>query len=296
MTTRTLAQVIESIPTADGAGVKLRRSLGSQRGVHVDPFLMLDEFYSDNPDDYLAGFPAHPHRGFETVTYMLDGHMRHEDHLGNRGDLGPGDVQWMTAARGIIHSEMPLQSEGRMRGFQLWLNLPAKEKMKPAAYRDIPARDIPVVKLAGGGEVKVIAGTLQLDGASTAGPVNGPIKGGGAQLSTDPTYLDVRLPAGAVFNAPLPAGHNAFLYLYEGNAAIGAEGAAKPLPHRAAGVLSDGDEMRVQADAGGVRFLLLAAKPLREPVVQYGPFVMNTREEIEQAVADYRSGRLASAA
>jgi quercetin 2,3-dioxygenase len=284
VTTRTLAQVIESIPTADGAGVKLRRSLGSQRGVHVDPFLMLDEF------------PAHPHRGFETVTYMLDGHMRHEDHLGNRGDLGPGDVQWMTAARGIIHSEMPQQSEGRMRGFQLWLNLPAKEKMKPAAYRDVPARDIPVVKLAGGGEVKVIAGALHLDGAATAGPVNGPINGRGAQLSTDPMYLDVRLPAGAVFTAPIRAGYNAFLYLYEGSAVIGAEGVARPLPHRAAGVLSDGDELRVRADASGVQFLLLAARPLREPVVQYGPFVMNTREEIEQAVADYRSGRLASAA
>ena len=139
MNTRTLVQIIPSMPTSDGAGVKLRRSLGSQRGLHVDPFLMLDEFYSDDPDDYIAGFPAHPHRGFETVTYMLDGHMRHEDHLGNRGDLGPGDVQWMTAARGIIHSEMPQQSEGRMRGFQLWLNLPSREKMKPARYRDIPA-------------------------------------------------------------------------------------------------------------------------------------------------------------
>ena len=292
MTTRSLVQIIEAIATADGAGVRLRRSLGSQRGVHVDPFLMLDEFYSDNPDDYLAGFPAHPHRGFETVTYMLDGHMRHEDHMGNRGDLGPGDMQWMTAARGIIHSEMPQQSEGRMRGFQLWLNLPSKEKMKPAAYRDIPAREIPIVQLAGGGEVKVIAGALQLDGVSRAGPING----GGEQLSTDPMYLDVRLPAGAVFSAPISAGHNAFLYLYEGSATVGSEGAAKPLPHRAAGVLSDGDELRVQADAGGVRFLLLAARPLREPVVQYGPFVMNTREEIEQAVADYRSGRLASAA
>ena len=193
MSTRTLAHVIESMPTSDGAGVKLRRSLGSQRGLHVDPFLMLDEFYSDNPDDYIAGFPSHPHRGFETVTYMLDGHMRHEDHLGNRGDLGPGDVQWMTAARGIIHSEMPQQSEGRMRGFQLWLNLPSKEKMKPARYRDIPAGEIPRVSLPQGGEVKVIAGTLALDGDATSGPVNGR----GAKLSTDPLYLDVRLPAGA---------------------------------------------------------------------------------------------------
>jgi redox-sensitive bicupin YhaK (pirin superfamily) len=289
--TRTLVHVIESVPTSDGAGVKLRRSLGSQRGLHVDPFLMLDEFYSDNPDDYIAGFPAHPHRGFETVTYMLDGHMRHEDHLGNRGDLGPGSVQWMTAARGIIHSEMPQQSEGRMRGFQLWLNLPSKEKMKAAGYRDIPANEIPVVKLPLGGEVKVIAGTFVLNGGTSNGPVNG----NGAKRSTDPLYLDVRLPAGAEFSAPIAPGHNAFLYTYEGSAMIGTEGAAKPLPHRAAGVLSDGDVVRVQAGAEGVQFLLLAAKPLREPVVQYGPFVMNTREEIEQALADYRDGRLAAA-
>jgi quercetin 2,3-dioxygenase len=292
MNTRTLIHIIESMPTSDGAGVKLRRSLGSQRGLHVDPFLMLDEFYSDNPEDYIAGFPAHPHRGFETVTYMLDGHMRHEDHLGNRGDLGPGGVQWMTAARGIIHSEMPQQSEGRMRGFQLWLNLPSKEKMKPASYRDIPAAEIPLIRLPQGGEVRVIAGTLTLDGKATGGPVNG----GGTRLSTDPMYLDVRLPAAAEFSAPVTAGHNAFLYAYEGSAEIGAADAAKRLPHRAAGVLSDGDGVRVKAGAEGVRFLLLAARPLREPVVQYGPFVMNTREEIEQALADYREGRLASAA
>jgi len=291
MSTRTLIHVIESMPTSDGAGVKLRRSLGSQRGLHVDPFLMLDEFYSDNPDDYIAGFPSHPHRGFETVTYMLEGHMRHEDHLGNRGDLGPGAVQWMTAARGIIHSEMPQQSEGRMRGFQLWLNLPSNEKMQPAGYRDIPAGEIPQVNLPQGGEVKVIAGTLELAGGATSGPVNGD----GAKLSTDPLYLDVRLPAGAEFNAPVAAGHNAFVYTYEGSARIGAVGTAKPLPHRAAGVLSDGDNVRVQAGTEGVRFLLLAARPLREPVVQYGPFVMNTREEIEQALADYRDGRLATA-
>jgi redox-sensitive bicupin YhaK (pirin superfamily) len=292
VSTRTLVHVIESVPTSDGAGVKLRRSLGSQRGLQVDPFLMLDEFYSDNPDDYMAGFPAHPHRGFETVTYMLDGRMRHEDHMGNRGDLGPGDVQWMTAAHGIIHSEMPQQSEGRMRGFQLWLNLPSKEKMKPASYRDIPAAAIPRLTLAHGGDVKVIAGTLELDGNLTSGPVNS----GVARLTTDPLYLDVRLPAGEKFSMPISVGHNAFLYAYEGSANIGAVGATKPLPHRAAGVLSDGDSIRVEAGPQGVHFLLLAARPLREPVVQYGPFVMNTREEIEQALADYRDGRLATAA
>ena len=281
MTERTLAQVIESVPTSDGAGVKLRRSLGSgQERMRFDPFLMLDEFYSDNPDDYLAGFPSHPHRGFETVTYMLDGHMQHKDNFGNTGDLGPGSVQWMTAARGIVHSEMPQQSEGRMRGFQLWLNLPAKEKMKPASYRDIPAAEIPVVKLAGGGEVRVIAGRF----GDTAGPVNG-----ATPITTNPLYLDVHLPAGVTFSAPILKGHNAFLYAYEGTAKIGEH----ELPHRAAGLLSDGDSVAVTAGKDGARFLLLAAKPLREPVVQYGPFVMNTRDEIEQAIEDYNNGELA---
>ena len=290
MSIRSLTRIIESTPTSDGAGVKLRRSLGSERGLYVDPFLMLDEFYSDDPDDYLAGFPAHPHRGFETVTYMLDGHMRHEDHLGNRGDLGPGDVQWMTAARGIIHSEMPQQTKGRMRGFQLWLNLPSNEKMKPAQYRDIPAREIPVVELASGATVKVIAGALEQAGVVTEGPVNRK----DAKRSTDASYLDVHLPAGTEFLAPVAAGHSAFLYVYEGGAEVGPVGGVRAVPHRAAGVLSDGDSVRVVAKPEGARFLLLSAKPLREPVVQYGPFVMNTREEIEQAIADYRAGRLAA--
>ena len=288
MSSRQLIRIIESVPTSDGAGVKLRRSLGGQQGSYVDPFLMLDEFYSDNPEDYLAGFPAHPHRGFETVTYMLDGHMRHEDHLGNRGDLGPGDVQWMTAARGIIHSEMPQQSAGRMRGFQLWLNLPSKEKMKPAHYRDIPSREIPVIELPTGGKVKVIAGAYQRGGPTVEGPVNRT----GAKITTDASYFDVHLPAGAQFLAPIASGHSAFLYAYEGSMDIGPSGAAKALPHRAAGVLSDGDSLRVVANESEARFLMLAAKPLNEPVVQYGPFVMNTREEIEQAIADYREGRL----
>src|SRR3979490_2086468 len=168
---RTLARVIQASPTSDGAGVKLRRSLGAQHGLHVGPFLMLDEFFSDNPADYLAGFPAHPHRGFETVTYILDGHMLHEDHLGNKGDLKTGGVQWMTAGRGIIHSEMPQQENGRMRGFQLSVNLPAREKMKPASYRDLQASEIPVVTLPGGGTAKVIAGTVEVDGQLTVGPI-----------------------------------------------------------------------------------------------------------------------------
>jgi redox-sensitive bicupin YhaK (pirin superfamily) len=279
MTIRKLDRVIPSIAASDGAGVKLRRSLGSSQLLRHDPFLMLDEFYSDDPDDYLAGFPSHPHRGFETVTYMLDGHMQHKDSGGNTGDLGPGDVQWMTAARGIIHSEMPQQSEGRMRGFQLWLNLPAKEKMKPAAYADIPAARIPVAKPGTGIEVKVIAGRF----GDTTGPVNGG--------STDPHYLDVHLAPGAVFESALPEEHNAFVYAYEGEAFVGTE--RKALPHRAAGLLSAGEGVRIEAGVEGARVLLLAGKPLREPVVQYGPFVMNTREEIEQAIRDYQVGGFA---
>lgn len=282
MIPRTLQQVIRAAATSDGAGVKLRRSIGQTEAARLDPFLMLDEFGTDNPDDYIAGFPDHPHRGFETVTYMLDGHMLHQDHMGNRGDLRSGDVQWMTAARGIIHSEMPQQLEGRMRGFQLWINLPAREKMKPAAYRDIPAAEIPVVALAGGGRAKVIAGTLSVDGKATPGPIQG--------LSTDPLYVDVELQAGGIFRHAIAAGHNAFLYTYEGDVGVGEPPRALPL--RSAGILSDGDQVSVMAGDNGASFILLAGKPLREPVVQYGPFVMNTHEEIEQAVRDYQTGQL----
>ena len=287
MKTRTVRQVIQSTPTSDGAGVKLQRSLGGSGGMRHDPFLMLDEFSSENPGDYIAGFPAHPHRGFETVTYLLDGHMLHEDHLGHRGDLKSGGVQWMTAGRGIIHSEMPQQVAGRMRGFQLWINLPAKEKMKPAGYRDIDPSEIPVVSLPGGGRVKVVAGTLELDGMRTAGPMQG--------LTTDPLYLDVELPAGAVFSHPVKAAYNAFIYPYEGAVETGPADEARPLDAHSAGLLSEGDEIRVAAKGGTARFLVLAARPLKEPIVQYGPFVMNTREEIEQAVKDYQSGKLAKA-
>ncbi|PPE73780.1 quercetin 2,3-dioxygenase [Solimonas fluminis] len=282
MSTRKLQQVIDAQPTSDGAGVKLRRSIGSLPGLRLDPFLMLDEFSSEEASDYIAGFPSHPHRGFETVTYMLDGRMRHEDHMGNRGDLGPGDVQWMSAARGIIHSEMPQQKEGRMRGFQLWINLPAREKMKPASYRDIPAGEIPVVALPGGAQVKVIAGQVEADGLRTEGAIRG--------VSTEPVYLDVALPAGARFEQALPEAHNAFVYAYEGSLRIG----EREVPRHAAGVLSAGSRFEAEAGPEGARFILLAGKPLREPVVQYGPFVMNTREEIEQALDDYRRGRLAA--
>jgi quercetin 2,3-dioxygenase len=287
MNTRQLQQVIRSLPTSDGAGVKLRRSLGQAPSLRLDPFLLLDEFSSENADDYIAGFPDHPHRGFETVTYMLDGHMLHEDHLGNRGDLHAGGAQWMTAGRGIIHSEMPQQQSGRLRGFQLWINLPAREKMKPPAYRDVPPEAIPQVALAGGGAVKIIAGALVVEGQSVSGPIQG--------VSTEPLFLDVRLPAGARFATPLPAGHNAFIYAYEGRLAVGADDETRPLTTHEAGVLCHGEQIAVRAADGAAAFLLLAARPLGEPVVQYGPFVMNTRDEIEQAISDYQNGQLVDA-
>lgn len=283
MSIRPIQRIIEALPTSDGAGVKLRRSLGSSPHARLDPFLMLDEFSSENPDDYIAGFPSHPHRGFETVTYLLDGHMLHEDHLGNRGDLKTGAVQWMTAGRGIIHSEMPQQKDGRLRGFQLWINLPAKEKMKPAGYRDIDPSEIPVVALPGGGSVKVIAGGIETSDAAIEGPMQG--------ATTDPLYVDVELPARASFSQQLGDERNAFVYVFEGGASI----ADRALDNHHAAILGPGNEIRISAGPSGARFLLLAAKPLNEPVVQYGPFVMNTREEIEQAIRDYQSGKLTTA-
>ena len=279
MTTRTLQRIIKSVPASDGAGVKLRRSLGQSNAARLDPFLMLDEFSSEDAADYIAGFPDHPHRGFETVTYILDGHLLHQDHLGNRGDLKSGGVQWMTAGRGIIHSEMPQQDRGRMRGFQLWINLPAKEKMKPAGYRDLQAADIPEAAPGGGGKVRVIAGTFE--------GISGPIQGG----TTDASYFDVHLPAGARFAHPLESGYNAFLYPYEGSLGVG----DRALETNSAGILSTEGGVDAIAGPQGARFLLLAGKPIGEPVVQYGPFVMNTREEIEQAIRDYQNGTLASA-
>ena len=284
MNSRTVQRVIEAVPTSDGAGVKLRRSLGQSPQARLDPFLMLDHFSTDVADDYIAGFPAHPHRGFETVTYMLDGHMRHEDHLGNVGELKSGGVQWMTAGRGVIHSEMPQQDAGRMRGFQLWINLPAAEKMKPAGYRDLPAGEIPVVMLPGGARVKVIAGTLDVNGAITPGPIQG--------LATDPLYLDIELPAGVTLTHPIKQGYHAFLYPFEGSVTVGPQGAARTLEAHHAGVLADGDVVQLEGGSEGGRALLLAGRPLREPIVQYGPFVMNSRAEIEQAMSDYQRGAL----
>lgn len=285
MNIRTLQHVIPSQPTSDGAGVKLRRSLGQRSGVRLDPFLMLDEFSSYDANDYIAGFPSHPHRGFETVTYMLDGHMLHEDHLGNRGDLLAGGAQWMTAGRGIIHSEMPQQVSGRLRGFQLWLNLPAKEKMKPAHYRDIRPDEIPTVALADTVTARVIAGELDSDEGKVRGPIHG--------LSTEPLYFDVRLEAGATFTQAVPEGHTVFVYGYEGKLAIGPNDATRSLDTHSAGALIGGDAVRMTAVDGPAALLLLAARPIGEPIAQYGPFVMNTREEIEQAINDYQNGTLA---
>ena len=284
MTTRSLQRVIAAIPTSDGAGVKLKRSLGQSDWARLDPFLMLDHFSTDNADDYIAGFPAHPHRGFETVTYMLDGHMRHQDHLGNTGDLKAGGVQWMSAGRGIIHSEMPQQEAGRMRGFQLWINLPAKEKMKAAGYRDIQASEIPVVELPDGGRVKVIAGKVVVGGKTTAGPIQG--------LSTDPLYIDVELPAGVAFSQAIPAAYHAFVYPFEGSVVIGEKEKGRVLATHHAGILSDGDAIALTGGPEGGRAIVLAGRPLLEPIVQYGPFVMNSREEIEQAIRDYQGGTL----
>lgn len=282
-TFKSVIHVINAMKTSDGAGVSLYRSLGQSQFARIDPFLMLDEFGTENPDDYIAGFPSHPHRGFETVTYMLEGHMLHEDHLGNRGDLKSGDVQWMTAGRGIIHSEMPQQSQGAMRGFQLWINLPGKEKMKPASYQDISTKDIPVHKSPNGMSVKVIAGSFNLEGQDVIGPVQG--------ISTKPIYWDIHLPAGIEFKYPISDDFNIFLYIYEGVVEVGAQEGIREFKSKQAVVLGKGEFVQIKAKTQA-KVLLLAAIPLKEPVVQYGPFVMNTREEIEQAISDYQNNEL----
>ncbi|KAF0808360.1 pirin [Alcanivorax xiamenensis] len=280
MKDRQVLHTIRALETSDGAGVRLKRALGQNPAVRLDPFLMLDAFSSENPDDYIAGFPPHPHRGFETVTYLVEGHMRHRDHLGNEGDLQQGGVQWMTAGRGIIHEEMPQQEDGLLRGFQLWINLPAAEKMKPAGYRDIHDREIPRLDLPTGGQIKAIAGKLGLAGESLTAPVHGG--------STDPLYLDVILRPGESVTVPLTPGYNAFLYLFEGAVTVAED--AVPVDHVA--VLTNGDQVSLVAGRDGARLLLLAGRPLGEPVAQYGPFVMNTQEELEQALQDYRNGTL----
>jgi redox-sensitive bicupin YhaK (pirin superfamily) len=278
--TRSIAKVAKAMKTSDGAGVRLQRSLGTPEVPLVDPFLMLDEFRSDDPSDYIAGFPPHPHRGFETVTYMLAGSMQHKDSVGNTGDLRAGSVQWMTAARGIIHSEMPKQVDGLMWGFQLWVNLPAKDKLGDPRYQDIDPSEIPEQPLPGGGAVRVVAGQF----ADRVGPVGG--------VATEPIMLDVALPAGGSLDVPLPEGHNGFAYVFEGRAKLGDRDAAIERGYLAV-LERDGDGLRiVAAGSEGTRVLLVAGKPIGEPVARHGPFVMNTREELEQAFRDYQSGRL----
>jgi len=274
MAERQIVHIQAPRAVSDGAGVRIKRLIGTPDLDHVDPFLIFDAFGSDRADDYIAGFPPHPHRGIETVTYMLAGYMRHEDNQGRSGDLGPGDVQWMTAGRGIVHSEMPRQQDGLLRGFQIWVNLPRAKKMTEPRYQDIPARDIPDARPAEGVTLRVIAGTL----GDIAGAVTG--------IAADPLYLDIALDAGATLEVPVPEGHSAILHPYEGSARVAGQAVAEG--HLA--VLGDGGRIALSAEAPA-RLLLLAARPWREPIARYGPFVMNSREDIVQAVQDYQAGR-----
>ena len=283
---RTIERIVRGVPTSDGAGVKLTRVLTQDLQKRLDPFLMLDAFGSDKPDEYIAGFPNHPHRGFETVTYMLEGVLKHNDNHGGEGVLAPGGVQWMTAGRGIVHSEFPQQDHGMMAGFQLWLNLPAKDKMCAPGYKDLPEATIPLVTTEAGVKVKVIAG----ESNGTEGAMR--------REATDPYYLDILMPANTRFVQDVPQGHNAFVYVYEGDVSIGDPDAndhhaPRALRRAEMGILAntaDADEVVITTTAPA-RLLLIAGKPLGEPVAQYGPFVMNTQEELRQAVTDYQAGR-----
>jgi len=272
---RAVRQCLQSFDITEGAGVAVRRSIGSQQLKNLDPFLLLDHFRSEDPDDYVAGFPAHPHRGFVTLTYMLEGHMEHRDSMGHCGDLRSGGAQWMRAASGIIHSEMPRQTNGLMCGFQLWLNLPASEKMGMPGYQDFQPESIPEIEWDGA-RVRLLAGRL----GEQEGVIDDP--------HTGLYFFDVRLPAGARFASELPARHRAFAFVYDGGLIV----SGQPMGCDTLGVLGDGDRFEAQAQGGGARFVLAAARTLGEPIVQGGPFVMNTREEIEQAFDDFRAGRL----
>lgn len=274
--TRTIERSVRGMKTSDGAGVKLTRLIGTPVLRSVDPFLMLDDFGSNDPDDYIAGFPEHPHRGFETITYMVQGRFRHRDNKGNEVVSDSGSAQWMTAGRGIVHAEIPEQREGAIRGFQLWLNLPAKDKMREPEYHAFERDRIPLAKLDGGAEARVLGGRI--------GEVVGPIGG----RTTEPIYIDVSLPAGTSGTIPVPPGHRGFVYVFDGTSAVVG---GKELARGELGVLTDGDSIRLEAKDAPARVLLVAGKPLREPVVQYGPFVMNTPEEIEQAIVDFQAGR-----
>ncbi len=277
---RAVERVMAGTPTSDGAGVKLTRVLTQPLQRRLDPFLMLDAFGTDNPEDYIAGFPDHPHRGFETVTYMIAGRMRHRDSAGHEGLLQNGGVQWMTAGRGVVHSELPEQEEGRMEGFQLWLNLPARDKMRAPWYRDFQASDIPEAASAEGVKVRVIAGESH------------GVKGAMQREVTEPLYLDLEIPGGAGFAQPIAAGHNAFVYVYRGELEI--EGT--PVPAQRMALLANTPEAEgvILRATQPSRALLIAGKPLREPIAQYGPFVMNTEGEIRRAILDYQAGLFTS--
>lgn len=277
-TVRGIVQQSSGIETSDGDGVNLRRMVGTPEVGMVDPLLLLDAFGSDEPSDYIGGFPDHPHRGFETVTYLLAGRMRHKDNAGHEGVIEPGGVQWMTAGRGIVHSEMPEQEDGLLQGFQLWINLPANKKMTAPAYQEFPASKIPVERIEAGGQIKVIAGRTD---QGTIGPVR--------NIATNPIYFDVTLEPGSAFSQRVAADHNGFIYVIEGAARFGGDVAI--VPERTLGVLGGGDHVKVTAANAGVRFLLITAERINEPVAWGGPFVMNTQEEIRKAFDDYRKGR-----
>ena len=283
---RTVIQQLPGMPTSDGAGVKLTRIIGTPHLDMLDPFLMLDCFESDDADDYVAGFPTHPHRGFETVTYLLNGRMRHKDNAGNEGVIEPGGVQWMTAGKGILHSEMPEQQEGLLKGFQLWVNLPAKSKMSEPGYQEFLPESTPLEQRDNGIEIRVIAGETN---QGTVGPV--------INTHTYPTYMDVSLPANTTFDQKLVNEHNAFIYVIEGEVSVqdftsSAQGKANnTVKAKNLAVLSKGDNITVSSNINGARFLLIAGKPLNEPVARMGPFVMNTQTEIRQAVEDFHSGK-----
>jgi len=271
-----LINTINAVATSDGAGVKINRIAGRKLNSVLDPFLLIDEIKSDDASDYMGGFPEHPHRGFETITYMKVGRMRHRDHMGNEGVIEAGDVQWMTAGRGVLHSEMPEQDSGLLHGFQIWLNLPAAEKMKPAAYRDIRSANITEQQLAGGGKVRVIAGELEVSGHTLTGSL--PL------LSTEPVLLDVKLFPNESVDLMFSVGNSALVYLYQGS--------TDELKCQTMGVYSSGSHLQLQAGLSGASLLVFGGKPIAEPIAQYGPFVMNTPEQVEQALEDYRCNQL----
>lgn len=279
-TPRRIAKIIEPQPVVEGAGVRLKRSIATSTLDYLDPFLLLDHFASKNPADYEAGFPLHPHRGIETVTYLLSGAVRHKDTLGNAGEIGPGDVQWMTAGRGIMHEEMPQVHPEGVAGFQLWVNLPAKLKMTEPRYQNIAANEIPEIHREGSATIRVIVGSV--DGVT--GPVGG--------IAADPTYLDVLVSPRSSFVHPIARGHTAFAYVFEGEGRFGAEDQTV-VTHPRLAVWTDGDTVEVKTAESPVRFLLVSGKPLNEPIARYGPFVMNTREEIEQTLRELREGTFA---